>query len=149
MIAIAAMSENRVIGRGMEIPWHLPDDFKWFKNKTMGHVIVMGRKTFQSIGRPLPGRENVVLSRSEFVADGVRVIHTLEELEAFQDGREVFICGGAEIYRLTLEKWQELFLTVVHRTVEGDVLFPPFENQLKFHENVKVHPEFTVKHFKR
>src|SRR5438046_693149 len=80
--AIAAMSLNRVIGAGNRIPWHLPEDFKWFKRTTTGHVIVMGRKTFESIGKPLPDRETVVLSRGNFVFPGVRVIHDLNELLA-------------------------------------------------------------------
>ena len=79
-IAIAAMSLNRVIGAGNQIPWHLPEDFQWFKQTTTGHVLVMGRKTFASIGRPLPNRETVVLSRSDFQHPGVKTIRSLEEL---------------------------------------------------------------------
>src|SRR5271166_2104453 len=95
--AIAAMSENRVIGDGGKIPWHLPEDFKWFKSTTMGHVIVMGRKTFESIGRPLPGRETIVLSRSGFKHPGVRTVSALSQIDPSGEERDIFICGGAEV----------------------------------------------------
>src|SRR5262245_51281334 len=100
--AIAALSPNRVIGRNNRIPWHLPEDFRWFKEITMGHILLMGRKTFESIGRPLPGRETVVLSRRGFQSDGVRVVSTVAELDFSRDPRTVFVCGGAEIYELML-----------------------------------------------
>ena len=100
--AIAAMSLNRVIGAGNKIPWHLPEDFKWFKKMTMGNVVVMGRKTFESIGRPLPNRETIVVSRSQFTFPGVRTIGNLGEIDLNGEQREVFICGGAEIYREAL-----------------------------------------------
>src|SRR5678816_478259 len=90
-IAIAAMSLNRAIGAGNKIPWHLPEDFKWFKQATMGHVIVMGRKTFESIGKPLPGRETIVLSRSPFKYPGVRTAGGLQEISALASDRKVFI----------------------------------------------------------
>src|ERR1043166_7241388 len=96
------MSLNRVIGAGNRIPWHLPEDFKWFKQMTTGQVIVMGRKTFESIGRPLPNRETIVLSRGPFNHPGVRTIRSLEELPALASGREVFICGGAQVYAQAL-----------------------------------------------
>ena len=147
MIAIAAMSENRVIGRGLEIPWHLPEDFKWFKKKTMGHVIVMGRKTFQSIGRPLPGRVNVVLSRSGVSAPGIEVVSSVDELMERYGDREIFVCGGAEVYRLTLPNWDELFLTHVHRVVEGDIFFPRFEDRFILKGIAHADPDFTVKHY--
>ena len=95
--AIAAMSLNRVIGNGNQIPWHLPEDFKWFKATTTGHVIVMGRKTFESIGRPLPNRETIVLSRSAFSFPGVKTISSLKELPSPTGDQRVFICGGAQI----------------------------------------------------
>src|SRR6476646_8285172 len=96
--AIAAMSLNRVIGNGNKIPWHLPEDFRWFKKMTTGQVIVMGRKTFESIGRPLPHRSTVVLSRrSESVAPGVRLISELSQIDPATEPREVFICGGAQV----------------------------------------------------
>ena len=145
--AIAAMSENRVIGRGGAIPWHLPEDFKWFKQLTMGHALVMGRKTFESIGRPLPGRETIVVSRSQFTHPGVRVISGLGQIDLENEPREVFICGGAEIYALALPLCSDLYLTLVKRKVEGDVLFPPFEEFFRFEKILLERPEFEVRHY--
>src|SRR6266508_4498929 len=101
------MSLNRVIGAGNKIPWHLPEDFKWFKKLTTGHVVVMGRKTFESIGKPLPNRETIVLSRSGFVFPGVRTVSSLEAInlsDATFAEKDVFICGGAEIYAQALPR---------------------------------------------
>src|SRR5260370_11598930 len=101
------MSVNRVIGVGSKIPWHLPEDFKWFKQMTTGNIIVMGRKTYESIGKPLPNRTTIVLSRSPSNVSGVRVITDLKELgslEAELAGREIFICGGGLAY----EQWAPL-----------------------------------------
>src|SRR5256884_2246730 len=111
--AIAAMSENRVIGRGNQIPWHLPEDFEWFKKTTTGNVIVMGRKTFESIGRPLPNRTTIVLSRSGFSYPGVRTVKSLDEITPSAEPGEVFICGGADVYRQALPLCSELYLTLV------------------------------------
>ena len=147
--AIAAMSENRVIGRGSQIPWHLPEDFKWFKQTTLGHVLVMGRKTFESIGRPLPGRETIVLTRSGFSHPGVTTARTLEEVEAKVADRQVFIAGGAEIYRLALPRCSDLYLTLVKRTVDGDVLFPPFEEQFELLAELRDTPELKILHYRR
>ncbi|HWB57847.1 MAG TPA: dihydrofolate reductase [Chthoniobacteraceae bacterium] len=145
--AIAAMSENRVIGRGDAIPWHLPEDFKWFKQRTMGQVLVMGRKTFESIGRPLPGRETIVLSRSQFSHEGVRVAAGLDEV-SIADGREIFICGGAQIYAQALPLCTDLYLTLVKREVEGDAFFPPFEEMFRFEAVLLERPEFEVRHYR-
>jgi dihydrofolate reductase len=148
--AIAAMSENRVIGRGSQIPWHLPEDFKWFKQMTTGHVLVMGRKTFESIGRPLPNRTTIVLSRSAFTHPGVQVMRGLDAVRLPEgDPREVFICGGAEIYAQALPLCSDLYLTRVKRTVEGDVLFPPFEDQFELAGELRDTPEFTILHYRR
>src|SRR5947208_4580081 len=114
--AIAAMSLNRVIGHGNRIPWHLPEDFKWFKKMTTGQVIVMGRKTFESIGKPLPNRITVVLTRSQAPIAGVKTILALDQIEpAAPDfaGRDIFICGGAEVYSQALPLCTDLYLTVV------------------------------------
>jgi dihydrofolate reductase len=148
--AIAAMSENRVIGRGNQIPWHLPEDFKWFKQMTTGHVLVMGRKTFESIGRPLPNRTTLVLSRSDFSHPGVQVVANLDAVRLPEgDPREVFICGGAEIYAQALPLCSDLYLTRVKRTVEGDVLFPPFEDQFELAGELRDTPEFKILHYRR
>ena len=107
--AIAAMSLNRVIGQGNKIPWHLPEDFKWFKQMTTGQVLLMGRKTFESIGKPLPNRETVILSRSNYTYPGVRTISDLDQLDLEHESREVFICGGAQIYEQTLQLCSDLY----------------------------------------
>ncbi|MCC6430400.1 MAG: dihydrofolate reductase [Gemmatimonadaceae bacterium] len=143
------MSENRVIGNGPAIPWHLPEDFKFFKATTTGHVIVMGRTTFESIGRPLPNRETIVVSRSGFAFPGVRTVTSLDEIDVEADAREVFICGGAQIYELALPRCSDLFLTHVKREVEGDVLFPPFEHLFESVSELRDTPEFRIVHYRR
>jgi dihydrofolate reductase len=147
--AIAAMSLNRVIGRGNQIPWHLPEDFKWFKRMTTGQVVVMGRKTFESIGRPLPNRTTIVLSRSPFAHPGVRWAARVEEIDPGREAGEVFICGGAEVYRQTLPLCSDLYLTLVKRTVEGDTFFPEFEPWFEVVETVETGPEFDILHYRR
>ena len=146
--AIAAMSENRVIGAGNKIPWHLPEDFKWFKQLTTGNVVVMGRKTFESIGRPLPNRENIILSRSRFEHPGTRTAASLREVLVSGETREVFICGGAEIYAQALPFCSDLYLTVVKRTVEGDAFFPAFEDRFELVEELRDTPEFRILHYR-
>jgi dihydrofolate reductase len=148
--AIAAMSLNRVIGAGNRIPWHLPEDFKWFKRMTTGQVIVMGRKTFESIGKPLPNRTTVVLTRSPTPIPGVRMISNLRGLDPADPalaGREIFICGGAQLYQQALPLCSDLYLTLVQRVVEGDTFFPPFEDQFELVEEVLDHPEFKILHY--
>src|SRR5258707_4394005 len=122
--AIAAMSENRVIGQGNKIPWHLPEDFKWFKQMTTGQVIVMGRKTFESIGKALPNRTTIVLTRSPQPIQGAEIMGSLDQLAAAMprlEGRQVFICGGAQVYQHALPLCSDLYLTLVKRVAEGDV----------------------------
>ena len=142
------MSLNRVIGAGGRIPWHLPDDFKWFKQMTTGHVLVMGRKTFESIGKPLPNRETIVLSRSGFPHPGVRVVASLEELPVPAAGRQVFICGGAQVYEQALPLCSDLYLTLVKRHVEGDTFFPPFEDAFELVEELRDTPDFRILHYR-
>jgi dihydrofolate reductase len=146
--AIAAMSQNRVIGRENKIPWHLPEDFKWFKKMTTGQVVVMGRKTFESVGRPLPNRETIVLSRGQFAYPGVRTIARLDEIELSKETRDVFICGGAQLYEQALPLCSDLYLTLVKRTVAGDTFFPPFEEHFKQVEEILDCPEFEVIHYR-
>jgi len=142
--AIVAMAENRVIGQGGSIPWHLPEDFKFFKTTTMGHAILMGRKTYESIGKPLPGRENIVLSRTMPQTPGVTVIHSLGELKEPDNGQDLFVIGGEEIYRLLLPRIQELYVTKVPRTIEGDTHFPEFETQFDTGTKVLETNDFSV-----
>lgn len=148
--AIAAMSLNRVIGDGNRIPWHLPEDFKWFKRKTIGNVIVMGRKTFESIGRPLPDRTTVILSRSALTVAGTIRMGSLDELRSRTQefaGKEIFICGGAQIYEQALGDCSDLFLTLVNRNVEGDAFFPDFESKFQLQGEVLATPDFKVLHY--
>jgi dihydrofolate reductase len=145
--AIAAMSENRVIGAGGKIPWHLPEDFKWFKKMTTGQVIVMGRKTFESIGKPLPNRTTLVLSRSQFSHPGVHTVSGLNQIHLANETRDVFICGGAQVYAQALPLCSDLFLTLVKRIVEGDAFFPLFEDRFEFAEEIIDRPEFKILHY--
>jgi len=142
------MSENRVIGQGNTIPWHLPEDFKWFKKMTTGQVVVMGRKTFESIGKPLPNRETIILSRGNFQFPGVRTISDLGQIDLAKETREVFICGGAQIYAQALPLCSDLYLTLVKREVEGDAMFPPFEEQFEMVELIRDDPDFKIIHYR-
>ena len=150
--AIVAMAENRVIGNAGTIPWHLPEDFKFFKATTMGHAILMGRKTYESIGKPLPGRENIVLSRTMPETPGVTIIRSLDELKELEnklDGRDLFVIGGEEIYRLLLSKVQELYVTKVPRQIEGDTHFPEFETEFDAGTKVLETADFSAWKFLR
>ena len=142
------MSENRVIGAGGKIPWHLPEDFKWFKKMTTGQVIVMGRKTFESIGKPLPNRTTIVLSRSQFSHPGVQTVSELGQIDLASEPRHVFICGGAEVYAQALPLCSDLYLTLVKRVVEGDALFPPFEDRFELAEEILDCPDFKILHYR-
>lgn len=146
--AIAAMSLNRVIGAGNKIPWHLPEDFKWFKKTTTGHVLVMGRKTFESIGRPLPNRTTIVLSRGPFQHPGVRTVHGLKEIAPLVADRQVFICGGAQLYEQALPLCSDLYLTLVKRVIEGDRFFPPFEDRFELVEEILTSEQFNIMHYR-
>ncbi len=148
MKAIAAMSLNRVIGADGKIPWHLSEDLKFFKRTTLGHIILMGRKTYDSLGKPLPGRENWVLTRGGDIP-GVRVIRDLAEIAEPRDGRELFVIGGAQLYAALLPHCAEVLLTLVNREVEGDVFLPPFEEDFTFSEVIFTAPEMEVRRYVR
>ena len=126
IILIAAMAKNRVIGRGNGIPWHIPGEQQRFKTMTMGHTLIMGRKTFESIGRPLPGRKTIIVTRNpEYRAAGCSVAPSLAAAIALCPETEtIFIAGGGEIYREALPLADAIYLTVLDREVEGDTLFP-------------------------
>ncbi len=146
------MSLNRVIGAGNKIPWHLPEDFKWFKKMTSGQIVVMGRKTFESIGKPLANRTTVVLTRSPKTITGVITISDLSQLDPVSPalaGCEIFICGGAEVYQQSLPLCSDLYLTLVKREVEGDRFFPAFEDEFELAEEVLETPEFRILHYRR
>jgi dihydrofolate reductase len=142
------MSLNRVIGAGNRLPWHLPEDFQWFKRMTTGHIVVMGRKTFQSIGRPLPHRTTLVLSRTGFVHPGVATIADLSEIDLARETREVFICGGAQVYAQALPRCSDLYLTLVKQRVDGDTFFPPFEDRFEWVADLLDRPAFTIRHYR-
>lgn len=122
---IVAADENNTIGKDNDLIWHLPDDLKFFKQKTSGHPVIMGRKTYESLGRPLPNRTNVIITRDrDYQADGCVIVHSLEEALSAVNGDEIFIIGGAEIYKQALPITDRVYLTRVHSTFEGDRFFP-------------------------
>ncbi len=129
---IAAVARNGVIGKDNKLPWNLPDDLKYFREKTKGHPVIMGKKTFLSVGRPLPGRTNIILTHEkDFSALGCLLAASLTEAfelaETAPGGEEVFVIGGAEIYRQTLPLAQKLYLTLVDADFDGDTFFPEFD----------------------
>ncbi|MDA1208856.1 MAG: type 3 dihydrofolate reductase [bacterium] len=126
---IVAASENNVIGRDNALPWDLPDDLKYFKEKTKGHPIIMGRKNFESIGRVLPGRQNIIVTRQEdWSHEGCTVVHSVgDAIGAADTSDETFVIGGGEIYNLALPMAERIYLTRVHARVEGDILFPELD----------------------
>jgi dihydrofolate reductase len=122
---IVAMTKNRVIGHHNKMPWHLPAELQYFKRITMGHPIIMGRKTYDSIGRPLPGRRNIVVTRNQdFSAPGIDVVHSLREAIAACGGADAFITGGAALYAEALPLVDRLYITEIDATLEGDTFFP-------------------------
>ncbi|HXF99279.1 MAG TPA: dihydrofolate reductase [Bacteroidota bacterium] len=126
---IAAIGKNRVIGKAGKLPWHISDDLKRFKRLTMGNTVLMGRKTFESLGKPLPGRRNVVVTSRTI--PGIETYKSLDAaLAALADQERVFVIGGAQIYAQVLERADELYLTFVDGEYEGDVFFPPYEHFL-------------------
>ena len=130
------MAQNQVIGRNNSLPWHLPEDLKYFKRITLGKPVIMGRKTFESIGKPLPGRTNIVITRNpQFAAEGVKTVASLEAARELcesiteTDGTaEAMVIGGAEIFRQVLPVADRLYLTKIHAEVEGDTFFPAFDH---------------------
>ena len=123
---IAAMSQNRVIGRDGSLPWHLPTDLARFKSITTGHTVIMGRKTFESVGKPLPNRRTIIITRNnDYQCAGVFIAHSLDEaLDHAAHEDEIFILGGETVYRIALPRADRLYLTIIHATIEGDTYFP-------------------------
>ncbi|MBO0147759.1 type 3 dihydrofolate reductase [Vibrio sp. Vb2424] len=130
---IAAMADNRIIGKDNQMPWHLPADFAWFKRCTMGKPVVMGRKTYESIGRPLPGRLNIVISRDETLKiGGVTTVTSIEQaLDVAGDAEEVMIIGGGAIYAACLPMANKLYVTHIEAAIDGDTQFPDWGDQFK------------------
>ncbi|MEI7955856.1 MAG: dihydrofolate reductase [Verrucomicrobiota bacterium] len=151
LTAIVAMTPQRVIGRDRKLPWHLPEDLAFFKHSTSGHPIVMGRKTYQSLGRPLPKRRNIVLTRDPYwSAAGVEVLHAAADLAELPglDG-QVFIIGGAEIYQAFLPLLDDLLISHLVENYTGDTWFPDFEAAFPNSEIVETHPTFVVRRWWR
>jgi len=148
MIAIAAMSLNRAIGAGGQIPWHLSEDLKFFKRTTLGHTVVMGRKTYESIGRPLPGRENIVLTRGAAIP-GVTTIRDPGQIPGACGGSEIFVIGGSQIYELLLPRCAAVLLTLVKIEVEGDAFLPVFEPDFPIRETLEDTPGFARYRYRR
>lgn len=127
VILIVAMSLNRVIGKGNEIPWNIPEEQQLFKKITIGHTLIMGRKTYESIGRPLPERKNIIITRNKhFTSEGCHIYPSLKQAIEDHKNTRIFIIGGAEIFRQTLAIADEIYLTVIQEEIEGDVFFPEF-----------------------
>jgi dihydrofolate reductase len=151
LTAIVAMTPERVIGRAGTLPWHLPEDLAYFKRVTSGHPIVMGRKTYESIGRPLPKRRNIVLTRDMTWSEpGVEVIHAPEQLRTMPGLTErVFIIGGAEIYAVFLPLLDDLLVSHVTAEYEGDTRFPEFRSEFPESELLETHAGFEVRRWFR
>jgi dihydrofolate reductase len=151
LTAIVAMTPERVIGRAGTLPWHLPEDLAFFQRMTTGHPVVMGRKTFESLGRPLPRRRNIVLTRDPaWSAPGVEVIHRPEDLAHLPglEGR-VFIIGGAEIYAAFLPQLADLLVSHVFAEHAGDTRFPEFQSAFPESELLATHAAFEVRRWTR
>lgn len=124
---IVAMDKNRLIGKENQLPWHIPQDLAYFKKITLNHKIVMGRKTFESIGRPLPGRENIILTRDpSYSQEGCTIMHSIDEIMMLSSGsdEEIFVIGGAEIFKEILSNSNRLYITEIDHEFDGDTYFP-------------------------
>lgn len=150
LVAIVAMSSNRVIGREGKLPWHFPEDLKFFKRTTLGHPILMGRATFDSIGRPLPGRQNIVLSHTMAPREGVTVIRSVAELpQVCGEAETVFVIGGARVFEELLPQCAGLYLTFITQEFEGNVLLPPFEHLFRLKEVVGQFEGLEFRYYER
>ena len=149
--AIVAISENSVIGKNGDLPWRISEDLKWFKKITLGHTLLMGRKTWESLPGALPKRENWVLSSTiEANNSKIRVFKKIQDALDAAKNRTLFIIGGGELYRQTLPLCNELYVSEVHRIIEnGDAFFPSFKNDFKVIEKLFESPEFTLNRWAR
>jgi len=125
---IVAIGENNAIGKNNQLLWHMPADLRHFKNKTAGHTIIMGRKTFDSVGKPLPNRRNIIVTRQNITIPGCEVVKSIDDAIALCKGEdEVFIGGGAEIYREAIDKTDRIYLTIIHKIFDADTFFPEID----------------------
>lgn len=145
------MDPDRVIGRDGALPWHLPEDLAFFKRTTLGKPVVMGRKTFESIGKPLPKRRNIVLTRDpSWSAPGIEVIHQPTEIFSLAgDAKQIFIIGGAEIFAIFADETDELLISHVREKYHGDTWFPPFTGRFHESEIIESHADFEVRRWTR
>ncbi|MBB13551.1 MAG: diacylglycerol kinase [Flavobacteriaceae bacterium] len=145
---IAAISENRVLGKDNKLIWHLPEDLKRFKKFTSGHSIIMGRKTFESLPKALPDRHNIVVTKNkEFSAEGVTVCHSLvEAINASGDDLQPFIIGGGQIYHQAIELADKIELTKIFKLFEGDVFFPKIDSKLWYLDKEEQHKHSSLKY---
>lgn len=157
---IVAIAQNGCIGIDNKLPWYLPEDLKYFRRLTTGNIVIMGRKTFESIGKPLPNRQNIVISRnSDFAAEGIKIVSTIEQalnvansMAEISGINEAFIMGGAQIYAQTLPLAQRLYITEVKKTVTGDAFFPSIDlaqwqeigREAHYYEPQDTHYDFVV-----
>ena len=149
-LAVVAMTPDRVIGQGGQLPWHVPGDLRFFRKVTTGHAVLMGRKTWESIGKPLPQRRNIVLSRTlATVPDGVDLIRTPEAIGDLGISTRLCIIGGAEIYRLLLPQCEEIVLSLIKSEHEGDTWFPAFEQEFTLAEVLEEHEDFEARRYIR
>jgi dihydrofolate reductase len=148
MIAIVAMTPSRVIGHRNAIPWRLPEDLRWFKQTTLGHPVLMGRKTFESLGKPLRGRANLVVSRTSSF-DGVEMVRSLARFDPDRYEREVFVIGGAEIFQALLPRCRQLLVTHVKTDYPGDAFFPAYEHLFRPVEEISDAGEFRIVRYER
>ncbi|HZC36929.1 MAG TPA: dihydrofolate reductase, partial [Chthoniobacterales bacterium] len=146
--AIAAMTPERVIGRGNTIPWKIPGEQKWFKEVTMGHCVLMGSKTYVSIGKPLPGRRNLVVSRNR-TWEGVEMIRDLSQFNPDNYQGEIFVIGGAQIYRQLLDRCDELLITQLKAEYSGDIYFPEYKSKFRVVEQIRETPDYWIFRYAR
>jgi dihydrofolate reductase len=148
MKAIAAMTPSRVIGRANTIPWKIPGEQKWFKEVTIGHSVLMGSRTYVSIGKPLPGRRNLVVSRSQSW-EGVEMIRDLSRFDPSNYSDEIYVIGGAEIYRQLLDRCDELLITQLKTEYPGDIFFPEYESKFSITEEIRETPDYRILRYAR
>lgn len=143
---IVAIAQNYAIGKNNQLLWHLPNDLKHFKNTTSGHTVIMGRKTFDSVGKPLPKRRNIVITRQNISIEGCEVVNSLEKALALCTGEdEMFVVGGAEIYKQAMPVTDKIYLTIVHHDFEGDTFFPEIDYS-EWAETARTDHEADEKH---
>jgi dihydrofolate reductase len=148
--AIVAMSENRAIAHEGKMPWHLPLEYRWFKHKTMGSAMIMGRKTFEAIGKPLPGRTSHVLTRQAAEIPGAKSCSQIETLlAALPQDKPAWVVGGAEIYRQFLPRCTFLYLSRIKKTTPGDIFFPAFEDTYALNQVIHENDDFRVERWLR